>query len=137
MALSSEYYWVPVPGDEAFVLAKAERLEGSKAVCTPLEGGAAAVTAPLADCYEVSDPAAAKQVVADMVQMHEVNRASILHVLRERYGTGDIYTSMGSVLVATNPFEFIPKVYAPALLCRFVDEATAGAARGRCTGTSP
>ncbi|KAH8067064.1 hypothetical protein JL720_12576 [Aureococcus anophagefferens] len=39
-----------------------------------------------------------------MVQMHEVNRASILHV-RARYGSGDIYTAMGSVLTPDEDLE--------------------------------
>jgi len=125
MALPSDggsaaaYYWVPVNTDDAYVLGRK-----SGAGFVDADSGEAIDAVAAADCYAVASPAAARAVVADMVQMHEVNRASILHVLRARYGSGDIYTAMGSVLVATNPFERLDAVYAPATLGRFVDPQT-------------
>ncbi|KAH8065058.1 hypothetical protein JL722_1956 [Aureococcus anophagefferens] len=125
MALASDggsaaaYYWVPVNTDDAYVLGRK-----SGAGFVDADSGEAIDAVAAADCYAVASPAAARAVVADMVQMHEVNRASILHVLRARYGSGDIYTAMGSVLVATNPFERLDAVYAPATLGRFVDPQT-------------
>ncbi|KAH8091086.1 hypothetical protein JL720_5965 [Aureococcus anophagefferens] len=125
MALPSDggsaaaYYWVPVNTDDAYVLGRK-----SGAGFVDADSGEAIDAVAAADCYAVASPAAARAVVADMVQMHEVNRASILHVLRARYGSGDIYTAMGSVLVATNPFERLDAVYARATLGRFVDPQT-------------
>ncbi|KAH8044350.1 hypothetical protein JL722_14741 [Aureococcus anophagefferens] len=125
MALASDggsaaaYYWVPVNTDDAYVLGRK-----SGAGFVDADSGEAIDAVAAADCYAVASPAAARAVVADMVQMHEVNRASILHVLRARYGSGDIYTAMGSVLVATNPFERLDAVYARATLGRFVDPQT-------------
>ena len=107
---------MPVDGDEAYVLAK--RAGGG---FVDAGSGAPVVAVAASECYAVGSPEAARAVVADMVQMHEVNRASILHVLRERYAAGAIYTAMGSVLVATNPFEDLKDVYAASALARFVD----------------
>jgi myosin heavy subunit len=41
----------------------------------------------------------------DMVDLKELNDASIMHNLRLRFLKDDIYTSIGDVLIATNPFK--------------------------------
>jgi myosin heavy subunit/ankyrin repeat protein len=51
------------------------------------------------------------QVTDDLTHLVNVNRASILHILRKRYEQEYIYTSIGSILVAINPFQNIPGLY--------------------------
>lgn len=48
--------------------------------------------------------------MGDLVKLAEVNSATVLHALRMRYEEGEIYTAVGPILVATNPFE-------PSALC--------------------
>lgn len=39
------------------------------------------------------------------MQLSEVNSANVLHTLRLRYEAGEIYTAIGPILVALNPFK--------------------------------
>ena len=47
-------------------------------------------------------------LVDDLVQMDEVNEASILHSLRCRFFQDKIYTNVGDILVSINPFKWLP-----------------------------
>jgi myosin heavy subunit len=55
----------------------------------------------------------------DLVHLSEVNNASILHSLRERFYKDLIYTSIGSILVAINPFKWINNLYHESLMARY------------------
>ena len=46
--------------------------------------------------------------IENMVQLKELNEASILHNLRLRFERNDIYTTVGSILVSVNPFKLLP-----------------------------
>ncbi|XP_061426583.1 LOW QUALITY PROTEIN: unconventional myosin-IXb-like [Lethenteron reissneri] len=48
----------------------------------------------------------------DLCCLPELSEAAILSALRARYGRGRIYTYAGSILVAINPFRFLP-IYNP------------------------
>jgi len=56
--------------------------------------------------------------VANMVEMKELNEASILHNLRTRFRQDLIYTNVGSILIAVNPFKLLT-VYSPEVLERY------------------
>lgn len=43
--------------------------------------------------------------VDDLVQLNDVNQGALLHTLRQRYARDDVYTSIGSILIAINPFK--------------------------------
>lgn len=67
-------------------------------------------------CDDVSMmDAQTEQGVANMVNLRELNEASILHNLRVRFARDEIYTSVGSILVAVNPFKLLP-LYTPEVL---------------------
>lgn len=53
--------------------------------------------------------------IEDMVKLADLKEASILHNLRERFQKDDIYTSIGSILVAVNPFKIV-NLYSPDIL---------------------
>lgn len=55
----------------------------------------------------------------DLVHLSEVNNASILHSLRERFYKDMIYTSIGSILVAINPFKWINNLYHENLMTNY------------------
>ena len=46
--------------------------------------------------------------VPDLVQLAEVSSGAVLHNLRARYAEGEIYTAIGPILVAVNPFRSLP-----------------------------
>lgn len=48
---------------------------------------------------------------ADLIKLQEVHRPSILHTLRSRFQKDEIYTSIGPILVALNPFKWIRGIY--------------------------
>lgn len=45
------------------------------------------------------------QSVENLVDLDELSEGAILHHVRKRFVHKSIYTSVGSILVATNPFE--------------------------------
>mmetsp|Transcript_14360 Transcript_14360/g.26611 ORF Transcript_14360/g.26611 Transcript_14360/m.26611 type:complete len:1731 (+) Transcript_14360:285-5477(+) len=53
--------------------------------------------------------------IENMVQLKELNEASILHNLRMRFERNDIYTNVGSILVSVNPFKLLPLYTAEVL----------------------
>ena len=46
--------------------------------------------------------------IDNMVELRELNEASILENLRIRFQKNEIYTSVGAILVAVNPFKLLP-----------------------------
>jgi len=61
------------------------------------------------------------QQIDNMVQLKELNEASILHNLRIRYDADNIYTSVGSILVSVNPFKLL-NIYTTEILQRYQDQ---------------
>jgi myosin heavy subunit len=59
-------------------------------------------------------------ILENMVLFNDLNEPAILHNLRKRFATDDIYTSVGSILVAVNPFKLLP-VYTPKILDSYLD----------------
>ena len=51
----------------------------------------------------------------NMVKMSELSEAAILHNLRLRYKSNDIYTYISSILLSMNPYKLLP-IYSPAML---------------------
>ena len=60
---------------------------------------------PIGSLEELENPP------ADLIKLQEVHGASILHTLRSRFQKDCIYTSIGPILVALNPFKWIPGIY--------------------------
>lgn len=50
--------------------------------------------------------------VADMVQFEDLSEAALLHNLRLRFARDEIYTDVGAILLALNPFQELP-LYTP------------------------
>ncbi|KAJ1441803.1 P-loop containing nucleoside triphosphate hydrolase protein, partial [Ochromonadaceae sp. CCMP2298] len=57
----------------------------------------------------------------DLVFLHDVNQATILHCIRDRFKAKKIYTSVGAVLMSVNPFETIKGIYGEAVVARYAD----------------
>ena len=50
----------------------------------------------------------AEHGIADMVEIDELNSASLLYNLKNRYAKDEIYTYVGPILLVLNPFKKIP-----------------------------
>lgn len=48
---------------------------------------------------------------SDLIKLQHVHQATILQTLRSRFAKDQIYTSIGPILVALNPFKWIPGIY--------------------------
>ena len=56
---------------------------------------------------------------SDLILLSIVHRPAILHTLRSRFCTNEIYTNVGSILVAVNPFKRISGLYDTAVMKEF------------------
>lgn len=57
-----------------------------------------------------------KSTYEDMVRMTDTNEATILHNLKLRFSQDAIYTNIGTILVAVNPFKWMPHLYATGIV---------------------
>ncbi len=71
--------------------------------------------------------------VDDLTRLSHLHEAGILCVLRDRFGGGlegmsrkEIYTHAGPVLIAVNPFQSLPDLYAPGQVNHFVRRPAMG-----------
>jgi len=55
---------------------------------------------------------------SDLVLLDDLNEGLVLHNLRERYLKDEIYTGIGSILIAINPFKRLP-LYSPEAVTRY------------------
>ena len=63
--------------------------------------------------------------VDDMVSMNDLNEQTILHNLRLRFQKNMIYTNVGAILVAVNPFKLLP-IYTPEWLDKYKQAGSRG-----------
>lgn len=56
---------------------------------------------------------------SDLIKLIHVHRPGILHTLKSRFQKDEIYTSIGPILVAVNPFKWIKGVYDEAVMSKF------------------
>ncbi|KAJ1429887.1 P-loop containing nucleoside triphosphate hydrolase protein [Ochromonadaceae sp. CCMP2298] len=68
---------------------------------------------PIADLQELNNPP------ADLIKLAAVHRPGILHTLRSRFQADEIYTSIGPILVAMNPFKWIQGIYGEDVMQRY------------------
>ena len=56
--------------------------------------------------------------IDDLCNVNDLNEMTLLHNLRQRFKQQKIYTSVGQILVAVNPFKLLP-IYTPEWLDRY------------------
>ena len=59
---------------------------------------------------------AAEKGLADMVEIDELNHATLLYNLQVRYMRDEIYTYVGPILLAMNPFKDVSQLYTEQLV---------------------
>lgn len=113
---ASQLWWVP---DEAAVWALATQ-SGAKqpngCINFLLHKDKSMVAFQVEQCIKVVGSLGAPE---DLVFLHDVNQASILNCIRERFLDKKIYTSVGAVLMTVNPFEHIPGIYGKAMIEKY------------------
>ena len=55
--------------------------------------------------------ASSEKGIADMVDIDELNHATLLYNLFKRYTKNEIYTYVGPILLAMNPFKSMDHLY--------------------------
>ena len=76
--------------------------------------------------YPVHNEASLTTDVIDLVQLNSVNEASILNNLRLRFATDQIYTSLGTIIIAVNPFTWIDGMYTQERLRQYQGASARG-----------
>ena len=113
---SGEYVWCPhddaayLPGrvmsrHDARISAEVIHPDGRRETITVLEKKST----------PIKSMAAISENLDDLVQLAEVNEAGIVHLLRARFAEDLIYTWVGTILVAVNPFKQLP-LYTPTVM---------------------
>ena len=74
-------------------------------------------TFPIASLEELNNPP------ADLIKLMTVNLPSILNALKYRFSRDCMYTSVGPILVALNPFKWIAGVYEESLMMKYYEES--------------
>ena len=68
---------------------------------------------PIGSMEELDNPP------SDLIKLIYVHRPGILHTLRSRFMQDQIYTSIGPILVALNPFKWITGVYGEDVMMKY------------------
>jgi hypothetical protein len=137
-AFVAQYVWCP-HATEAFLPARIKaRLVGGNGPALQVEvrhpdGRRETMTAAETECTPIASMVALADAVDDLVQLADVNEASIVHLLRARFSQDQIYTWVGNILVAVNPFKLLP-LYTPSVIDKVQHRGAVGAAHVRGCG---
>ena len=109
MASEQERVWASVDDEDCVVLATVEERFGGSVHLSRLHappGVEKTLVIPeeefgsyLAATGDLDTP------VDDLVKLNDVNQGALLHTLRQRYARDDVYTAIGPILMAVNPFK--------------------------------
>jgi myosin heavy subunit len=76
-----------------------------------LAGSAGSMTVKANEVTSISEINELLNPPADLVRLSDVHRPGILFTLRQRYAEDQIYSSIGPILIALNPFKWIKGIY--------------------------
>ena len=123
--MATQAYWAPSDGALPYVRGTAADAQGETVEFVPADGGAPR-TLPRSELHPAVEvpPGGAP----DNAQLPHLHEPSLLHNLVERYGADAIYTYVGPVLLAVNPYKRLPGLYDPERIEEY---------RGRALGVLP
>ena len=103
----------------AYLPCKVSSLTATSASVTTLTTGKS-MTIPLGDLLDpIPNPAHLSLLYDDLVKMDEVHKASVVDNLRRRIEAEKIYTNVGDILIAINPYKRLP-LYTPLMIDDFL-----------------
>ena len=59
----------------------------------------------------------------DLIQLKDLSEFALLYKLRMRYNSGKIYTRVGAVLVAVNPYQSLP-IFSEETIMEYVEHVS-------------
>jgi len=107
--------FVGIEGDKAKVTVVPEE----QAECKVPELKGTGIMVKLEKTLEYSQMA--EQGIPDMVEIDELNPASLLYNLMTRYKRDEIYTYVGPILLVLNPFKAVPALGTEECRLQYVD----------------
>uniref|UniRef100_A0A915JUY7 Myosin-3 n=1 Tax=Romanomermis culicivorax TaxID=13658 RepID=A0A915JUY7_ROMCU len=111
---SKKNVWIP-DAEEGFVAAEVKSTKGDMVTVMSAKGNE--VTVKKDDIQEMNPPKFEK--AEDMANLTFLNEASVLHNLRQRYGSMMIYTYSGLFCVVINPYKRLP-IYTESVISMFM-----------------
>ena len=126
LASKGRLVWLPVEDEDAWVIAAVERIDGSGELrATRLHAPAGISKTSTLSEEELSAmlPVSGNmdEPVPDLTLLESISTGAVLHTLRQRHATQQIYTSIGQIILALNPFQQT-KESTPARLKELADE---------------
>ena len=107
-SLGGEWYWIP---NESNLFINARKV-GVNAY--ELESGDKVSVRSNAKIYPLNQ-SSLERIVEDLVLLDDLHPPLILHNLKERYKREKIYTQIGTILIALNPYKNLP-IYGPEII---------------------
>ena len=115
--------WLP-DDEDMFLPGKVTSIDGDNAVVAVIDSPDDEEITAAVNTLKVCDPASLVQC-EDMTLVNDLNEMTILHNLRMRFKKQNIYTSVGQILVAVNPFQLLP-IYTPEWIERYKQNGSRG-----------
>lgn len=115
----TEFCFIP-NATEVFTLAEIISRDSVKkeAVVHEIKSGKS-VTMKIADLTPIASMDELDNPPSDLIKLIYVHRPGILNTLRTRFLKDQIYTSIGPILVALNPFKWITGVYGEEVMLKY------------------
>lgn len=109
----SDYYFIPDPETVFKLVHVASRNKDGTLTVVDVEGTGKkpAFQVKKENCIPAGSLQELEHPPDDLIKLQHVNRPGILHTLRSRFQHDRIYTSIGPILVALNPFKWIQGIY--------------------------
>ena len=118
------YYWIQ-DSDDVFVPAQLTKVISKTNFEFSLYPTRKKITRPPSDIKSpVLLPNSLNQFAHDLVDSNDISEPYILWSLRKRFVAGDIYSSIGSIIIALNPYQDIPNLYSDEAMARYLNYAT-------------
>ena len=113
----TEYVFIP-DADDAFKAGEVVGSKGEELQVKPIDSRAVvaiskSLTFPVDSKEELDNPP------ADLIRLSVVHRPFILYTLRKRFFEDKIYTNVGQILVAVNPFKWIEGLYGETVMKQY------------------
>jgi myosin heavy subunit len=106
MDQKGDWYWIP-HDTESFIPARVTAATGSSVTAVDQVGVTHHIKAKKADLEQIKR-SSLQRVVPDLVLLDIMSTPLILHNLKQRFAKKDIYTNVGSILIAINPYCALP-----------------------------
>ena len=107
--MAEKSVWLNVDDEDAWVLCTVEGSTDSEVnlLRAHAPDGVSTKTTITMEAYKKLTPVTGDMSVPvhDLCLLEDVNTASLLHTLRQRYAVDDIYTAIGPIVVAVNPYK--------------------------------